>query len=41
MALIGDSEMLSGQIALKDMVQGTQESLTLDALIEKMKSQTR
>ncbi|MBV6427688.1 MAG: Histidine--tRNA ligase [Haliscomenobacter sp.] len=40
-ALIGETEMETGQITLKDMVQGTQESLTLDALIEKMKSQTR
>ncbi len=39
-ALIGETEMQTGQVTLKDMMQGTQESLALDALIEQMKSQT-
>jgi len=35
-AIIGESEMETGNITLKDMTVGTQEEISVDALIEKM-----
>ena len=34
--LIGDSEMESGQLSLKDMEKGSQEQLTIEAIIERL-----
>ncbi|MDE6754652.1 MAG: histidine--tRNA ligase, partial [Muribaculaceae bacterium] len=36
-AIIGESEIEEGVINLKDMVSGTQEKLTAEDLIEKLK----
>ncbi len=35
--IIGDNEIKDGTISLKDMAEGTQESLSMDQLIEKLK----
>ncbi len=37
-ALVGEDEMTSGQITLKDMEKGEQANLTVEELIEKLKS---
>ena len=37
-AIIGESEIEEGTINLKDMVNGTQEKLSAEALVEKMKN---
>ncbi len=36
-ALIGESELESGTVNLKDMVSGTQEQLTPEALVARLK----
>ena len=36
-AFVGESEMKDGTVTLKDMVAGTQETMTVDALIDKLK----
>ena len=36
-AFVGESEMKDGTVTLKDMTAGTQETLGVDALIEKLK----
>ena len=36
-AFVGESEMHDGTVTLKDMTAGSQETLTVDALIEKLK----
>ena len=35
-AFVGESEMKDGTVTLKNMADGTQETLTVDKLIEKM-----
>ena len=35
-ALVGENEMANHTLTLKDMVSGTQESISIDALIEKL-----
>ena len=37
-ALIGESEIEEGTINLKDMVSGTQEKLSVEALVERLKN---
>ncbi len=37
-ALVGETEMANNCITLKNMVEGSQESLTIDQIIEKLKS---
>ena len=37
-AIIGESEIEEGTINLKDMVNGTQEKLSAEALVEKIKN---
>ena len=36
-AMVGENELAQGTIALKDMVQGTQQSLTIDQVVELLK----